>query len=167
MASCDTSSTSEKEATKEEKITIVTVVDGEIIQKVSDAELKALAAKYYNKISDDVQRTASFFSEVFIGGSGSHYYIIGKATNSNGNCVSVATPLAVSSPLDKGNKGSSKGAITLSEDPTPPEGEEGHKCEGNPCNDCDFTYEGEQIDGCSCDSDWPMDHCDHTVTTED
>ncbi|MBN2730840.1 MAG: hypothetical protein JXR26_00290, partial [Balneolaceae bacterium] len=73
-----------------------------------------------------------------------------------------------SSPLDKGNKGSFKGAITLSEDPTPPEGEEGHKCEGEPCSDCNFTYtESGNIDGCMCDDREWWHKCNHTVTSED
>lgn len=161
ITGCDTSNTTEEEATEEEDVIIATISNGEIVQEASDADLRELAAKTHNRLSDDIERQASFFNEVFVEGSGTNFYIIGRGKSAQGNCVSIVTPLAISSQVTSGTAESANGFKTLSAGSTP---QEEHKCEGEPCRSCSFIKdENGEIQGCESCTNPMSGQCNHTV----
>ena len=165
VASCDTSNTTENEALGEENLTVATVVDGAIVQEVSEVELRTLVAQAYNNIPGNKfkEQQASFFNEVYIQGGGSNYYIIGKAKNAEGNCVSVATPLMASSQVTSGTEGSNNNSSMLLSAPTVQYGTT-HTCTGDPCSSCSFTRDNQfKITGCDCGDGYP-NKCNHTIS---
>lgn len=165
VVGCNTSNVDRDETEQEEKIKVATVSNGEITPSVTNAELRNLSAKSYNDISEDRKVEGSFFNDVSIKGGGNHYYIVAKSNSADGNCVSVATKLNMSSLIASGSSGTdSEGTTTLLAGPNP----ETHTCEGDPCSDCDFTYETEEeeeIDGCMCDDNVGDGRCNHTVSS--
>lgn len=170
-SSCNVSETSKQKNDEPETLNeqaIATVTDGEMSVVADKAMMQSIAADVYNALPKDREVDNQFFKRVSIEGSGDHYYLIGKAHKGDSNCVSIARKLTLS---NSGNSSKSKGynsnkkVLTSSTSTNPNPQEKTHSCEGDPCSDCNFTYDEGEIDGCDCD-DAPQSHrCNHTVSS--
>jgi hypothetical protein len=84
-------------------------------------------------------------------------YLVGKTTDSEGNCMTVAFQLT-RMPLSSSTSANLPGTYYSTGDTV-------HKCEGDPCESCGFVRdEQDAITGCDCVS-WYGGTCNHTIAT--